>query len=82
MTEHEWSTISVLISISIGPKSSGLPVLRKCTKVNLLKLNLKNLRNLNPLSATFTKWSSTLKQFVGNLLTNCLSVWSFHGIGT
>ena len=29
---------------------------------------------LNPLSANPTKWSNTLKQFVGNLPTNCLSV--------
>ena len=28
----------------------------------------------NPLSANFTKWSNTLKQFVNSLLTNCLSV--------
>ena len=28
----------------------------------------------NPLSANSTKWSNTLKQFVGNLPTNCLSV--------
>ena len=29
---------------------------------------------VNPLSANPTRWSNTLKQFVGNLLTNCLSV--------
>ena len=29
----------------------------------------------NPFSANFTKWSNTLKQFVGNLPTNCLSVF-------
>ena len=28
----------------------------------------------NSLSANPTKWSNTLKQFVGNLPTNCLSV--------
>ena len=28
----------------------------------------------NPLSANPTKWSNALKQFVGKLLTNCLSV--------
>ena len=33
-----------------------------------------------PLSANFTKWSNTLKQFVGNLPTNCLSV-SDHFVG-
>ena len=30
---------------------------------------------LNTLSANPTKWLNTLKQFVGNLLTNCLSVF-------
>ena len=31
-------------------------------------------QKLNPLSANITKWSNTLKQFVGKLPTNCLSV--------
>ena len=31
--------------------------------------------SINPFSANFTKWSNTLKQFVGNLPTNCLSVF-------
>ena len=30
---------------------------------------------INPLSANPTKWSNTLKQFVGKLPTNCLSVF-------
>ena len=30
---------------------------------------------VNPLSANPTKWPNTLKQFVGNSLTNCLSVF-------
>ena len=30
---------------------------------------------VNPLSANRTKWSNTLKQFVGKLPTNCLSVF-------
>ena len=30
---------------------------------------------LNPLSANAIKWSNTLKQFVGKLLTNCLNVF-------
>ena len=29
----------------------------------------------NPFSANFTKWSNTLKQFVVNLPTNCLSMF-------
>ena len=35
---------------------------------------------INSLSANFTKWSNTLKQFVGNLPTNCLSVFD-HFVG-
>ena len=30
---------------------------------------------INPLSANPEKWPNTLKQFVGNLPTNCLSVF-------
>ena len=30
---------------------------------------------VNPLTANPTKWSNTLKQFVGKLTTNCLSVF-------
>ena len=32
---------------------------------------------INPFSANFTKWSNTLKQFVGSLPTNCLSVFDY-----
>ena len=39
-----------------------------------------NIQDLNPLSANFTKWSNTLKQFVGNLPTTCLSVFG-HFVG-
>ena len=34
----------------------------------------------NALSANFTKWSNTFKQFVGKLSTNCLSVFD-HFVG-
>ena len=34
----------------------------------------------NLLSAKLTKWPNTRKQFVGNLLTNCLSVFG-HFVG-
>ena len=33
---------------------------------------------INPLNANPTKWSNTLKQFVGNLPTNCLSVFDHY----
>ena len=35
---------------------------------------------LNPLSANFTKWSNTLKQFISKLPTNCLSEFD-HFVG-
>ena len=34
----------------------------------------------HPFSANPTKWSNTLKQFVGNLPTNCLNVFD-HFVG-
>ena len=40
------------------------------TKINIL----------NTLSANPTKWSNTLKQFVGKLPANCLSVFD-HFVG-
>ena len=36
--------------------------------------------NFSPLSANPTKWSNTLKQFVGKLPANCLSVFD-HFVG-
>ena len=36
--------------------------------------------NFSPLSATPPKWSNTLKQFVGKLPANCLSVFD-HLVG-
>ena len=44
--------------------------------------------NVNPLNANPTKWTNTLKLFVGKLLTNCLSVFdhfvklAFKGLTT
>ena len=35
---------------------------------------------VNPLSVNITKWSITLKQFVGRLPTNCLSMFD-HFVG-
>ena len=34
---------------------------------------------MKTLSAKFTRWSNTFKQFVGNLPTNCLSVLDHFG---
>ena len=41
---------------------------------------LKALFILNPLSSNPTKWPNPLKQFVGNLPTNCFSVFD-HVVG-
>ena len=39
-------------------------------------LDLRCLSNkINPLTANLTKWSNTFTQFVGNLPTNCLSMF-------
>ena len=38
------------------------------------------VENFNPSSANPTKWSNTVKQFVGDLPTNCLSVFD-HVVG-
>ena len=39
-----------------------------------------NIPSFNPLSANPTKWSNTFKRFIGNLPTNCLSVFD-HFMG-
>ena len=51
------------------------------TRVQITLLMLSDLSELiNPLSANITKLSNTLKQFVGKLPTNCLSVFD-HFVG-
>ena len=44
-------------------------------KPHIKKHDQHDIIVLNPLSANPTKWSNTLKQFVGKLPTNCLSVF-------
>ena len=46
----------------------------------ILRIGLLWIIKLNPLSAKFTKWLNTLKQIVGKLPTNCLSVFD-HFVG-
>ena len=46
----------------------------------LLESFLTNHWSCFTLSANFTKWSNTLKQFVVNLPTNCLSIFD-HFVG-
>ena len=47
---------------------------------NPVQRNYRKNPTINPVRANFTKWSNTLKQFVGNLPTNCLSVFD-HFVG-
>ena len=49
-------------------------------QITLAIIMLLKFEYLNPLTANFTKWSITLKQFVGKLPTNCLSVFD-HSVG-
>ena len=44
------------------------------------KNTTKTRHHSNTFSANFPKWSNTLKQFVGNLTTNCFSVFD-HFVG-
>ena len=46
----------------------------------ILSKQKSRFSHFNPLSTTITKWSNTLKQFVGKLPTNCLSVF-VHFVG-
>ena len=50
-------------------------------ELKLYKGHIKSF-HFNPLSNNHTKWSNTLKQFVGKLLTNCLSVFDHFGAET
>ena len=60
-------------------------VFSKCMFNQKLSIRRKTgffLLKVNPLIANPTKWSNTLKQFVGNLPMNCLSVFDpFCGVG-
>ena len=53
---------------------------QKTISLTSLHENVSGCQNLNPLSAKLIKWPNTLKQFVGNLPTNCLSVFG-HFVG-
>ena len=71
MQRKQHSKVTYLCCVlveTISGESMGLKVINK---INLM---------LNPLSANFTKWSNTLKQIVGKLPTNCLSVFD-HFMG-
>ena len=46
----------------------------------ILWFNISQFLIVSPSSANFTKWSNKLKEFVGKLPTNCLSVFD-HFVG-
>ena len=71
--------ISFFISLSV-PILREWNVFSSISSEYLLSNDAVNLVFINPLSANFTKWSNTLKQFVSNLTTNCLSVFD-HFVG-
>ena len=51
-----------------------------CIKEHLSNIWSSTHLEVKPLSASFTKWSNTLTQFVGKLPTNCLRVFD-HFVG-
>ena len=55
-------------------------LVRSFTTVCLFKMiNFLSLNNVISLSASFTKWSNTLKQFVGSLAGFYLCDWHLKG---
>ena len=72
--------IAVSYVADIGERSER-NLLRKQDNHYEKQINkIKHTIYLNLLSSSFTKWSNTLKQFVGKLPTNCLSVFD-HFVG-
>ena len=68
------------IPITITTEASEKLRVASLSCINKIIFHIESLignvvENVNPLSAKLTKWPNTLKQFVGNLATNCLSVF-------
>ena len=63
-------TLCLVLFINFSLVDGNPPIMVKLTDAYSF-----NVFSLNSLSANPTKWSNTLKQFVGNLPTNCLSVF-------
>ena len=62
-------------SLTITPiKTMKVPIKINFSGVAVI-INQHKLDIIIPLSANPTKWSKTLKQFLGKLPTNCLSVF-------
>ena len=75
-----------LLQILLGPFLNTLTLMLHSLQWEALKWREALVRKLfislyvNPLSANPVKWSNTLKQFVGKLPTNCLSLCD-HFVG-
>ena len=68
------------IPITITTEASEKLRVASLSCINKIIFHIESLignvvENVNPLSAKLTKWPNTLKQFVGNLATDCLSVF-------
>ena len=74
-----WKSSKLVTHIVCFPISCTLNSMEK-SAIKSFRLNYKCDCSINPLSANFTKWSNTLKQLVGNLPNNCLSVFD-HFVG-
>ena len=71
------NTKEILVICFFGKKESINLIFSHQSKFTQCIMTYKkcNSYNINFLSANPTKWSNTLKQFVGKLPTNCLSVF-------
>ena len=69
------SSIKILSYLFVLTLTFDRAVLCQNVAFSIAVLAKKGFEFLNPLSANFAKWSNTLKQFVGKLSTNCLSVF-------
>ena len=76
---------SLLVSFKKQKKPSELEIKQFASSIDFIR-NMNDFQNLscskafNSLSANPTKWSNTIKQFVGNLPTNCLNEFD-HFVG-
>ena len=72
----------VILNIGVSIKKSGSASLFRLLPTNIKQKIREDdcpilARAVNPLRANPTKWSNTLKQFVGILPTNCLSLFDY-----
>ena len=64
----------------VGLERVGKNYIVACMDKTLTSFTTKVRLDFNPLSPNSINWSNTLQQFVGNLLTSCLSVFE-HFVG-